>query len=306
MYKKFLTWLLACTLLLSLLLTGCTNTQSKRTLKLTGKLTAPTFAITAPRPGKILGLISEKGERIRKGQPLFAIPQAGDNEAIDQATAELTRAQSQLQNATGGNNAGAIASANYALQSALSQVATAQQNYAKMNKLYSVGGVSRQKLEQAQTALSYAQESVEAAREQQARATAQPTQEEIADLQQQVNTLKAAYDKALEGQTGSEILSPSTCIVQEVLLKNGTEAAEGQNVMTLQSLTDCSIEARASGSSTAALVPDTPVSITHSTLKKPFTGVIKSVKDGMVSISSSAKPEDLPDGAEVEIIIEIQ
>ena len=52
-----------------------------------GTISIPTYAVKAPTAGKLIGLISEKGERISKGQPLFAIGDAQlDKQVKDLAT----------------------------------------------------------------------------------------------------------------------------------------------------------------------------------------------------------------------------
>ena len=100
--------LLALVLVLSLCAAGCGTTKTKRTVTLTGKIEVPPLAITAPREGKILGLILEKGDRIRKGEPLFAITQKGEDAGIEKATADLARAEAELKNAKSGASAAQV------------------------------------------------------------------------------------------------------------------------------------------------------------------------------------------------------
>ena len=67
--KKLL--LLFCSLLL---VAGCGKPAATLpTVIGSGSVDIPAYKITAPAAGKILGLILESGERIGKGQPLFAI-----------------------------------------------------------------------------------------------------------------------------------------------------------------------------------------------------------------------------------------
>lgn len=57
-----------------------------------GSVDIPAYKITAPAAGKILGLILESGERIGKGQPLFAIEQLELDAAVEDAATEAARA----------------------------------------------------------------------------------------------------------------------------------------------------------------------------------------------------------------------
>ena len=69
--KKLL--LLLCSMLL---VAGCGKPAATLpTVIGSGSVDIPAYKITAPAAGKILGLILESGERIGKGQPLFAIEQ---------------------------------------------------------------------------------------------------------------------------------------------------------------------------------------------------------------------------------------
>ena len=79
--KKLL--LLFCSLLL---VAGCGKPAATLpTVIGSGSVDIPAYKITAPAAGKILGLILESGERIGKGQPLFAIEQPELDAAVEDA-----------------------------------------------------------------------------------------------------------------------------------------------------------------------------------------------------------------------------
>jgi HlyD family secretion protein len=305
MYKKLS--ILAIFLTLTLVLTACSSkTPVKRELSLKGTLEVPVTAITAPREGKILGLILDKGDRIRKDQPLFAIARDTNNSAVEQATAELARAEANLRNAKSGGTPSQLASAQYAVQSASSSLEQAQNNYNKLNKLYSVGGIAKNKLDQAQASVEQAQESYEASQTYLTSLSVKPSAEDVAGLEATVTKLKEAYNQALKSQEGDEVKAPSTCTVVDIMVKNGDTASVKQNIMTVKSLTDCTIKANLSGPSTAALTEGKTVSINAPSLKHPFEGKIAQVKDNVLTVTSSAKPEDLADGSEVTLTITIE
>jgi hypothetical protein len=54
------------------------------------------------------------------------------------------------------------------------------------------------------------------------------------------------------------------------MVKNGDTASVKQNIMTVKSLTDCTIKANLSGPSTAALTEGKTVSINAPSLKHPL------------------------------------
>ena len=130
--KKLL--LLFCSLLL---VAGCGKPAATLpTVIGSGSVDIPAYKITAPAAGKILGLILESGERIGKGQPLFAIEQPELDAAVEDAATEAARADAELTNLESGSGEQAIAAADYSLQSAESSYQAAEQNYQKMASLY--------------------------------------------------------------------------------------------------------------------------------------------------------------------------
>ena len=299
--------LLALVLVLSLCAAGCGTTKTKRTVTLTGKIEVPPLAITAPREGKILGLILEKGDRIRKGEPLFAITQKGEDAGIEKATADLARAEAELKNAKSGASAAQIGAATGAVASAEAAVTQYQQLYTKLANLYKVGGIAKKKVDQAQADLAAAQENYAATQQhlQQLQTRATPTA--VSDLETKVQKLKAAYDAELKNQTANEVHAPSTCRVLEVLVKNGATAAVGQNIMNVRSLTDCTLKASVGSlPSTAAFKPGLPVQLAVKGSPKTFTGVITTVQDGQVTITSTNKTEDLQEGATVTATLTLE
>ncbi|MFQ9934949.1 MAG: hypothetical protein ACLRXQ_01550 [Phascolarctobacterium faecium] len=125
--KKLL--LLFCSLLL---VAGCGKPAATLpTVIGSGSVDIPAYKITAPAAGKILGLILESGERIGKGQPLFAIEQPELDAAVEDAATEAARADAELTNLESGSGEQAIAAADYSLQSAESSYQAAEQNYQK-------------------------------------------------------------------------------------------------------------------------------------------------------------------------------
>ncbi len=288
-------------------LSGCKAAKSKRTLTLTGKIETPVTAITSPRSGKVLGLILGKGDRIRKGEPLFAITREGEDAGINKATSELAKAEAQLKNAKNGGSPAQIAAAQGAASSAQLEVEQAQKSYQKMSRLYQAGGIARKKLEQSQQNLQQAEASLEATQAHLNQLNTKQSPQDVSGLEARVKELKAAYDKQLQGQTANEITAPSTCKVTEVLVKNGDQASQKQTIMNVRSLTDCTIKARAGNiPSTAALKEGLKVTIHSQQSAKTFVGIIASVNDGTAVITSTEKPEDLPDGTEVTITLEVE
>ena len=83
------------------LLAGCSR-QTHQTVHLQGKVEAVTTTLPAPVAGKVQGLIVEKGDRIRKGEPLFGIADGTGKSVPGKAAQELAKAQAELRRAQAG------------------------------------------------------------------------------------------------------------------------------------------------------------------------------------------------------------
>ena len=173
-------------LLVCLILTAaCGKPEATdKNIRLQGRTEAVLYTVKAPVDGEIRGLILEAGERIRKGQPLFGLGTQDENPEVEKAATELAKSQARLNNASQGNSEASRASAAAALQSARNEVQNAEQEYNKMKRLYDVGGISRNRLQQAQLNLESARAGLAAAQARYEQVNRAYTPEELAELKQ--------------------------------------------------------------------------------------------------------------------------
>ena len=291
-------------LLCLLLLTACgRQPATAKNITLQGKTEAVRYVVKAPVDGKIRGLILDKGERIRKGQPLFGLGTQDENPEVGKASAELAKAQARLNNASSGNNEAGRASAAAAVGNARSQVVNAEQKYAKMQRLYAIGGVSRLKMQQAQQELEGARSSLSAAQARYEQVNRVYTKEELAQLEKKVQEARTTYDAVVLTVEGSEIASPTTGIVGEIWVKNGEAVKKEQRVMEIVSATDCTITVRSA-------IPDPRLqeggeaTVTATASKKSFPAVIQKTGQNTITLFTTKKPEEIPEGTNVEIVFQ--
>ena len=219
---------------------------------------------------------------------------------MGKAAAELAKAQARLNNATQGNKEAGRASAAAALQSARVEVQNAEQNYTKMERLYKVGGISRIRLQQAELNLQSARATLAAAQARYEQASRSYTPEELAELEQQVQKNRTAYDAAVLTVEGSEIVSPATGTVRQILAKNGEAVKKEQPVMRILSATDCTIKIT-TGITDSRLAEGMEASVSATGSKKEFPAVIRKIEQNTVTLFSGKKPEELPENATVEV-----
>ena len=301
--KKIFALLLFCLLFTA----ACSKPKqpAENEIRLQGKTEAVVYTVKAPVEGKIRGLILEKGERIRKGQPLFGLGTQDKNPEAEKAAAELAKAQARLNNASDEKNEASRASAAAAVQNAQGQVSAAEQNYTKMQRLFSIGGVSRNKLMQAQQELETARASLSGAQARYQQVSHVYTSAELEELKKKVEEAKAAYDGIVVTIEGGEIASPATGIVQELSVKNGDPVKPEQPVMKILSSTECTIKA-SSATADSRLKEGMEASITAAGARKPFSARVRSLTQNTVLLYADQKPEELKEGSAVEIIFSLQ
>ena len=291
-------------LLASLILAAaCSKPKTtEKSIRLQGKTEAVLYTVKAPVDGEIRGLILDIGERIRKGQPLFGLGTQDENPEVEKAATELAKSQARLNNASQGNSEASRASAAAALQNARNEVQSAEQNYNKMQRLYNVGGISRNRLQQAQLNLESARAGLAAAQARYEQVSRAYTPEELAEMEQQVQKNRTAYDAAILTVEGSEIVSPSTGIVRQIWVKNGEAVKKEQPVMQILSATDCTILIR-SKTAEPRLAEGMEAVITAAGSKKTFLAVIRKIEQNTVTLFSSQKPEEVAEGTTVEVAV---
>ena len=297
-------WMLLA-LLCIVMAAACSKPRTtENNVHLQGKTEAVLYTVKAPVDGEIRGLILDTGERIRKGQPLFGLGTQDENPEVEKAATELAKAQARLNNASQGNTEASRASAAAALQSARNEVQNAEQNYNKMQRLYNVGGISRNRMQQAQLNLESARAGLSAAQARYEQVSRAYTPEELAELEQQVQKNKTAYDAAILTVEGSEIASPSTGIVRQIWVKNGESVKKEQPVMQIMSATDCTILVN-SKIMDSRLAEGMEATVTAAGSKKDFPAAIRKIEQNAITLFSSQKPEELPEGTAVEIVIKL-
>lgn len=290
------------TLLLIAVLTicGCSSNNNPAGQKLgSGKIDIPTYTIESPASGTILGLISEQGERISKGQPLFAINDEVTDKQEEAVTTKLAKAKADLKSmeepAAAGTSPGDLSTAQVNYEAA-------RQKADKMNKLLAQGAIPRRQAQAAQAELAAAQAALQSAS--QHNILLRPSSPEAITSQKQLVAQLQSEQKALrEKQLQNEAASPCTGIITEKLAENNSNAQAGQKILSITATDTCTITLNVDTALAAKLQPQQPVTI-HVNDYSSFPGYIQSVDKTTVTIFSEAKPEDLPAGSNAEVLLQ--
>ena len=273
--------------------------QSNKNLG-SAEITIPTYTIKAPAAGKILGLISEKGERISKGQPLFAIEDTKLDKQVKDAAAQVAKAEADLKRMQQGTPTATVNAMDTSLAQA--NVAAAQQKAAKMNSLLAQGAVSRSQAQAAQEELARATAQLQAAS--QVIVSVKPASPEQIEAQKKLITqLKAQHQALLKKQQENEAQSPCTGIITELSGVNNTGAQKDQVILQIKATDSCTMTLNVSSTQAKELQKGAKVNIKAANIPAPFVGQISAIDGTKVTITSDKKPEDLKDDAKVEITL---
>lgn len=294
MQNKFILLLICVT---TLLMAGC-GANDKNFLG-SGAAQVPMYNIEAPADGKILGLISEKGERITKGQPLFAIADEATDDMAAKLTANLAKAQAELKSMEEGTATPAPSGSVNAMQA---QLAAAQQKADKMNRLLAMGAVSRRQADAANAELAAAQANLAAA--QTNSILLRPASPEaIASQKELITQLQKELTQAKTRQQANEAISPCTGVIVEKLANIGSTAKKSQKILSLKALDTCTVTFKVSPAKAKELHTGQAVLLTASGYKAPFNGQISEIKDDAITVTSTEKPEDMQAGVSVDVAL---
>ena len=280
------------TILIMMFSAACKN-ETKAPALGSGSVYFTVYDITAPAEGQILGLILEKGDRIGKEQPLFAIDDKQLAEEIKQADANAARAEAELkimQNGQSSPNNGA------ALAAAQQQYEQASAKEAKMASLYKIGAIARRQYEAASAEKSAALAALNAA--QNAGSLVKASPEAIAQKQEELKTLKKKYNALMQKQLALETESPCT---GEKYHNAGETAAAGEKILSIRDLENCSVNIKISAQEAQSLKPGQKVTAHAQGINKTFNGSIAKIENGLAEINIDNTSLDLKEGTEITV-----
>lgn len=281
-----------------IIINGCTNFTNEKILGST-KISVPTYAVKAPASGKILGLISEENERISKEQPLFAIADDINDQAVKDLTTQITLAEAELKKMEQGSSS---PSAAIDLQTAQNNYNIAQQKAAKMNNLLALGAISRLKAQAAQIELQNASIQLQTAT-QNAIATKPSSPQSIEEQKNRIQQLKAKQNNNLLKQQSNEALSPCTGIITSIKATNNSDVKKDDLILQIQATETGMLTLNLTKNQIKNLKTKQKVLLKADSLPAPFEGVISNITGNTVSITTLNKPESITDGTTIQVTL---
>jgi HlyD family secretion protein len=224
------TWLIPLSVLLSVVVAGCSGSNGAR---YQGYVEGEFVYLASSQPGRLEHLAVTRGQQVDQGTPLFTLEAIEEKAAQHQAQQQLAAAEAQLADLETGKRAPEVA----VVQAQLAQAQAAAQKSALQRERdeaqYRAGGISREQLE-----ASLAQ-----ARSDAAHVSELESQLEVARLPgraqqlqgqaRQVQAARAVLDQADWRVGEKSIAAPKAGLVYDTLYREGEWVAAGNPVVQM-------------------------------------------------------------------------
>ncbi len=183
--------------------------------------------------GRLLDLLVQEGDRVKKGQLLAEIDPVRFQDAVDKASAAVAAQQQVLARLLAGSRPEEIAEARAQVAAAQATMVNAESTWKRQESLAAQQYVSRQSADNAAAALKTARANAEHARQALSLAIKGPRKEDIAAARQMLQADKAALSLAQRELVDTRLYAPDTGVVQDRILEPGDMVSPQTPVFTL-------------------------------------------------------------------------
>ena len=164
---------------------------------LSGTVEVPDEVYMTPEVGgEVIAVYKDKGDHVKKGEPMLQIKKDDYELGYRQARAAYQAAEQQLEMASSGARSEELEQARNMLDQAQAGYEVMKKNYNRVKELYEKGVTSKQELDNIEVQLVSAEKQFENAKEQLSMAKTGGRPEEIKMLEAQVERAKAAMEQA--------------------------------------------------------------------------------------------------------------
>jgi len=189
--------------------------------------------VATPFAGQLQRLAVKRGDQVKSGDPLFALEQANEAAARREAADRLARAQAQLENLRKAKRPTEIEAVRAELDQAEAALRLAEANLKRQEELFRENFISRERLDDARTAVARDRARVAEMRAQLATANLPARADEIRAAEAEVAAARAALDQA-DWRLGQKAQrAPQDALVQDTLFVLGEWVPAGAPVVSL-------------------------------------------------------------------------
>ena len=189
--------------------------------------------VAAPFAGTLVRLDAQRGARVEAGAPLFVLESENETAARREAEDRMKRAQALLENARKGRRAPEIDAIRAQLAQGQSAAALSTTELRRQDDLVAKGFVSRQRLDEARTAVERDRARVDELKAQLATAQLASRPDEIRAAEAEASAAAAALAQADWRLRQKTAVSTVAGVVTDTLFVPGEWVGAGQPVVTL-------------------------------------------------------------------------
>jgi HlyD family secretion protein len=217
-----------------LVATGCG--RAWRTPDGSGTIEATEVRVAAEVPGRLLEVQAEEGADVARGDTLAVIDPSDYDLRLDAARAALSRARAKLDLVIAGARDESIEQARSGVREAEAAAGLADTSYARVRRLFEVGSVTRQRLDEAFAARERGSAALSAANEALAMLLRGNREQEVRMAQAQVDQVQAEAALAQRARENCSITSPAEGTVTVKVAEPGETVGAGSPVAVLSML----------------------------------------------------------------------
>ena len=189
--------------------------------------------VAAPFAGQLVRLAVRRGDQVQAGEPLFALEQANEAAARRESADRLARAQAQLENLRKARRPPEVEAVRAQLAQAEASLRLAETNLKRQDELYRANYISRERPDDARTAVERDRARVEELRAQVATAQLAARPDEIRAAEAEAAAARAALAQA-EWRLGQRAQrAPQAALVQDTLYVPGEWVPAGGPIVSL-------------------------------------------------------------------------
>jgi len=254
------------------LLPGLTSCQRADVDRVQGYVEGEFVYVASPMPGALLELNVRRGEHVEAGAPLFALDDAEERAARDEAAGRLAQARASLTDATKGQRPTEIESLQAQIEHAKVALELSQSELARHEKLMASRATSIEEIERLRARVSQDRKRVAQLEADLKTAQLGARSDQIAAAEANVGALEAALARA-EWELGqSRQAAPQAGVVFDTIYRQGEWVAAGKPVVVLLPPQNIKVRAFVSQQRVGSLQLGNAVRVLVDGVAEPFEG----------------------------------
>ena len=257
------------------LLPGLTSCQRADVDRVQGYVEGEFVYVASPMPGALLELNVRRGEHVEAGDPLFALDDAEERAARDEAAARLAQARASLTDATKGQRPTEIESLQAQIEHARVALELSQSELTRHEKLMASRATSIEEIERLRAKVSQDRKRVAQLEADLKTAQLGARSDQIAAAEALVGSLEAALVRA-EWELGqSRQAAPQSGVVFDTIYRQGEWVAAGKPVVVLLPPENIKVRAFVSQQRVGSLQLGDTVRVLVDGVAEPFEGKLR-------------------------------